>query len=78
METDSRKRNAPRAVNDHIFNTMWGADAEEVALLCQCRGSYCPVVVPMTPSEYVRLRDRGELVYAPGHEDAIPWPSSSF
>ena len=72
METDSRKLSVSRAVNDHIYNVLWGIVAEEGAFLCECRGSSCTTEVPMTPSKYVRLRDRGELVYAPGHDDAIP------
>jgi hypothetical protein len=72
VETDSLKQSVPRAVNDHLYNAMWGIAAEEGPFLCECGDSFCPVVVLMTPSEYVRLRDRGELVYAPGHDGAIP------
>ena len=72
METDIRKLSLSRAVNDHIYNVLWGTVAEEGAFLCECRGSSCATEVVMTPSKYVRLRDRGELVYAPGHDDAIP------
>jgi hypothetical protein len=71
VETDSRNENVPRAVNDHIYNVLWGIVAEEGAFLCECRGSSCATEVLLTPSKYVRLRDRGELVYAPGHDDAI-------
>lgn len=71
METDSPTQSVPRMVNDHIYNVLWGVVAEEGAFLCECRGSSCATEVPMTPSNYVRLRDRGELVYAPGHGDAI-------
>ena len=72
METDSRKQSVPRAVNDHLYNAMWGVAAEKGPFLCECGDSFCPVVVLMTPSEYVRMRDRSELVYAPGHDGAIP------
>ena len=72
METDIRKMSASRAVNDHIYNVLWGIVAEEGAFLCECRGSSCDTAVLMTPSKYVCLRERGELVYAPGHDDAIP------
>jgi hypothetical protein len=72
VETDSWKQSVPRAVNDHLYNGMWGVAAEEGPFLCECGDSFCPVVVLMTPSEYVRMRDRGELVYAPGHDGAIP------
>ena len=72
MKTDSRKPNVPRAVNDHLYNAMWGVAAEEGPFLCECGDSFCPVVVVMTPAEYVRLRGRDEFVYAPGHEGGIP------
>jgi hypothetical protein len=71
VETDSRNQSVPRAVNDHIYNVLWGIVAEEGAFLCECRRSSCATEVLMTPSRYVRLRDQGELVYAPGHDDAI-------
>ena len=58
MKTDSRKPNVPRAVNDHLYNAMWGVAAEEGPFLCECGESFCPVVVVMTPAEYVRLRGR--------------------
>jgi hypothetical protein len=69
VETDGASQ---KAVNDHIYNVSWGIVAEEGAFLCECSSSSCAAEVPMTPSKYVRLRDRGELVYAPGHGDAIP------
>jgi hypothetical protein len=72
VETDSRKPNVPRAVNDHLYNAMWGVAAEEGPFLCECGDSFCPVVVVMKPAEYVRLRGREEFVYAPGHEGGIP------
>ena len=70
MEIYSRKQSVPRMVNDHIYNVLWGSAARDGAFLCECRGSSCAVEVVMTPSEYVRLRDRGALVYAPGHAGA--------
>jgi hypothetical protein len=69
METDSATQ---KAVNDHTYNVLWGIAAEEGAFLCECGGSSCATEVLMARSKYVRLRDRGELVYAPGHGDAIP------
>ena len=72
MLVESRKQSVPRAVNDHIYNVLWGIVAEEGAFLCECGGSSCPTEVLMKPSEYVRLRDRGELLYAPEHGGAIP------
>ncbi len=70
MKTDTPIQSAPRMVNDHIYNVLWGIVADEGAFLCECRGASCATEVLMTPSTYVRLRDRGELVYAKGHGDA--------
>ena len=72
MEAGNRNLSAARAVNDHIYNVLWATVAEEGAFLCECGGSSCATDVRMTPSKYVRLRARGEFVYAPGHDDAIP------
>ena len=70
MESDSRKPSGPRVVNDHIYNALWGVNADEGAFLCECGTSPCPEVVQMTSAEYVRLRDRGESVFASGHGGA--------
>ena len=67
METDIRKQNGSRNANDHAYNVMWGLAAEDGVFLCECMDS-CAVEVPMTSSEYAGLRDRGELIYAPGHD----------
>jgi len=72
VEIDSHKQSVPRMVNDRIYNVLWGFAAEDGAFLCECRGSSCTVEVLMTPSEYVRLRDRREIVYALGHDGVIP------
>ena len=72
METDSPQPSGHQVVNDHIYNALWGVDADEGSFLCECGNSPCPEAVPMMSSEYVRLRDRGEPVYAPGHGNAIP------
>ena len=72
METNSRKQSVSRTANDHIYNVLWGVAGEDGTFLCECNGSSCTVKVVMSPSEYVRLRDRGELVHAPGHDGAIP------
>jgi hypothetical protein len=72
VETDSRKQGVSRTANDHIYNVLWGVAGQNAGFLCECNGSSCTVEVVMTPSEYVRLRDRRELVYAPGHDGAIP------
>ena len=71
METDGRKRSVSRMANDRIYNELWGFGAQDGAFLCECMDS-CVVEVLMTPSEYVRLRDRREIVYAPGHDGVIP------
>jgi hypothetical protein len=44
-----------------------GFAADNGEFLCECEGSSCIEEVPMRLSEYVRLRDREEFVYAPGH-----------
>ena len=72
MLTESRKQSVPRSVNDHIYNVLWGIVAEQGAFLCECGGPSCATEVLMKPSEYVHLRNRGELVYATGHGGAIP------
>ncbi len=73
METGGPKISAERVVaNDHIYNALWGVEGDGGAFVCECGDSPCPEVVRMTSSQYVRLRGRGELVYAPGHSDAIP------
>ncbi len=70
METYGRKQTVSRTANDRLYNVLWGFDVEEGAFLCECADS-CEVRVPMTPSEYVRMCDRRELVHAPGHDDGI-------
>ena len=73
MQSDSPELSADRMVaNDHIYNALWGVEGDGGAFLCECGSSPCPEVVSMTSSEYVRMRDRGEQVFAPGHSDAIP------
>jgi hypothetical protein len=72
VEPDSHNQGVSQSVNDLIDNTLWGVAAEEGGFLCECGGSSCTAVVVMAPAEDVRLRDRGELVYAPDHGDAIP------
>jgi hypothetical protein len=56
-----------RMANDRVFNLMWGFGTEEGSFLCECSRTGCRDTVAMNGSEYVRLRDRGEYVYAPGH-----------
>ena len=71
MESDSREQRVPLSVNDRIYNALWGFGAEDGAFVCECERSSCAEEIVMTPSEYLRLRDRGEIVTAPGHERAI-------
>jgi hypothetical protein len=66
VETNVRSESGARNANDHVYNVMWGCAAEDGVFVCEC-GDSCAVEVLMTPSEYVGLRDRGELVCAPGH-----------
>ena len=66
MKTDIRNQSGSRNANDHAYNVTWGLAADAGVFFCEC-GDSCAVEVPMTPSEYVGLRDRDELVYAPGH-----------
>jgi hypothetical protein len=66
--TRTHIQNIPRVDNDRIYDVLWGVEAEEGSFLCECNQSSCTDEVVMTPGEYVRLRDREELVYAPGHE----------
>jgi len=66
--TQTHMQNIPRVANDRIYDVLWGVEAEEGSFLCECNRSSCTEEVVMTPDEYVRLRDREDLVYAPGHE----------
>jgi hypothetical protein len=66
VEADIRSQRGSRNANEHAYNVMWGFAAKDGVFLCECRDS-CAVEVLLTSSEYVGLRDRGELVYAPGH-----------
>ena len=60
-----------RRANDRTFNVLWGLGETGGAFLCECR-TFCTDDVQMTLSDYMRLRDRGETLYAPGHGDTIP------
>jgi hypothetical protein len=59
-----------RVANDRIYDVLWGVEAEEGSFVCECNRS-CAEEVIMTPGEYLRLREREELVYAPGHEPTL-------
>ena len=58
-------------VNDRIYNALWSFGAEDGAFACECERWSCAEEVVMTPSAYLRLRDRDEIVTAPGHDQAM-------
>ena len=60
-------QNVHQAANDHIHGVLWATETDEGSFLCECGLPSCTETVEMTRSEYVRLRDRGELIFAPGH-----------
>lgn len=71
MESNLLNQSVSESPNDHAYNVLWGVAAAAGAFSCECSGSSCRAEVTMTPAEYVRLRDRGELVFAPGHHGAL-------
>jgi hypothetical protein len=64
--------------NDRIFNVLWGAGALDGAFLCECARAHCIEEVPMALAEYVRLRDRGEVLFARDHEGSNADPRRPF
>ena len=60
-----------RTANDRIYNRLRGLGEPVGSFMCECR-TFCTDEVQMELSEYMRLRDRGETLYAPGHGDPIP------
>jgi hypothetical protein len=68
MELNSREQGVARIANDRTYCVMWAIEAEGGAFLCECNRSSCSERITMTPSEYVRLRDRHEGIYASGHD----------
>jgi hypothetical protein len=71
VESDSGKQSVSLMVNDRIYDALWGFGAEDGAFVCECNRSSCAEEVVMTPSKYLSLRDRGEIVTAPGHDGPI-------
>jgi hypothetical protein len=74
VETDGTQ-SVSRLVNDRVYRLLLSFAADDGDFLCECEGSFCIEEVRMRLSEYVRLRDREESVYAPGHDGhdgAIP------
>ena len=68
METDGTKQSVSRLVNDRVYQVLLAFAAKDGDFLCECEGSFCIEEVRMRLPEYVRLRDREEFVYAPGHD----------
>jgi hypothetical protein len=68
MMTRDPTQDVSQTSNDRIHGVLWGTEAEEGSFLCECGRPSCTEKVAMTCSEYVRLRDREELILAPGHE----------
>ncbi len=60
--------NDSHVTNDRISDMLWGVEATVGFFRCECNRPLCTEEVLMSRAEYVRLRDRDELVYAPGHE----------
>jgi hypothetical protein len=70
VETHERKPSFSRQANDRIYEALSGFAADRGDFLCECTRSSCMEEVPMALSEYVRLRDRDEFIYASGHDGA--------
>jgi hypothetical protein len=68
VETVGNKQSVSRIVNNRVYEVLLRFAAEDGEFLCECEDSLCVEEVPMKLSEYVRLRDREEFVYAPGHD----------
>jgi hypothetical protein len=68
VESDGTKQRVSRLVNDRVYQVLLGFAADDGEFLCECERSSCVEEVSMRLSEYVRLRDREEFVYAPGHD----------
>ena len=67
MDANSQKQSVSRVANDRTYNLLWAVAAEGGAFLCECSRSSCTEQIALTPSEYVRLRERHEYVFAGGH-----------
>jgi hypothetical protein len=71
VESDSREPSVSVMVNDRIYNALWAFGEVDGAFACECERSSCAGEVVMTPSDYMGLRDRGEIVTARGHDAPI-------
>ena len=72
METGNGKQNVVQLANDRAYSVMWAIGAESGAFVCECDRVSCSERIAMAPSEYVRLRDRHEQVFAEGHDRQLP------
>jgi hypothetical protein len=59
-----------RAVNDRIYNVLWGVDGEVGEFLCECGDKDCVAHVELRAIEYAA--GHGEAVLAPGHQEVAP------
>jgi hypothetical protein len=68
VKTDSQKLSVSQIANDRTYSVMWAIGAEGGTFVCECNRQSCSERIAMTPSEYVRLRERHEYVFANGHD----------
>ena len=68
MEIYTSTENHSQAANDRVYSMLWGVEATVGLFRCECDRPFCTEEVLMSRDEYLRLRDRAELVHAPGHE----------
>jgi hypothetical protein len=68
VDTDSQQQGIAQTANDRTYSVMSAIGAEGEALLCECNRPSCSERITMTPSEYVGLRDRHEVIDAIGHD----------
>jgi hypothetical protein len=54
-----------RAVNDRIYNVLWGVGGERGDFLCECGGTNCVEHVELRSIEYAARH--GHAILAPGH-----------
>jgi hypothetical protein len=71
VETLSKKQRVAQIANDRAYSVMWAVGAEGGTFLCECDRPSCSQRIAMTPSEYVRLRERHEYVFAGGHDQPL-------
>ena len=60
-----------RTANDRIYNRLWCRGEPGGSFMCECN-TFCTDEVQMELSEYLRVGNRGETLYARGHGDPIP------